>query len=60
LQPSPTPAGVPVLLMSPGMSVMNWLMQLTSAGTSKIILSVLPFWHRSPLTVSHSGSAPTG
>ena len=35
--PAPLPAGVSVLLMSPGSKVMNWLTWLTRLGTSKII-----------------------
>ena len=33
--PRPTPAGVPVSTMSPGSSVMNWLMYDTTVGTQR-------------------------
>jgi hypothetical protein len=40
---NPTPAGVPVAMMSPGSSVINWLRQETIGLTPKIMFPVSPF-----------------
>src|SRR2546423_3282471 len=49
--PSPTPAGVPVLITSPGRSVMNSLTYDIGVGTSKIMFEVELFCRYSPLTL---------
>ncbi len=54
--PIATPGGVPVVITSPGSSVMNWLTYDTSVAQSKIIVFVLPSWRLSPLTSSHMSS----
>src|SRR6266446_1471784 len=50
LNPIPTPAGVPVAMISPGASVRPLEMVSIRVGTSKISAFVLEFWRRSPLT----------
>ena len=57
-----TPDGVPVMMMSPGSSVMHLLSSCTSVGTSKIRSSVLLSCMVTPLTrvEMRSGAAPLG
>ena len=45
----PTPAGVPVMIMSPGSRVMYLLRQETIAGTEKRRSEVVPSWRTAPL-----------
>src|SRR5215469_10850490 len=52
-----TPAGVPVLMTSPGYSTMNWLTYWTSSATPNFMFAVLPSCFCSPLTHSRSASA---
>ncbi len=51
-----TPAGVPVLITSPGRSTMNWLTYRTTSPTGKICSAVVPSCLSSPLTHSRSDS----
>src|SRR5882757_2146760 len=53
----PTPAGVPVLMMSPGSRAMNWLMYRTRVAGEKIISAVLESCVAVPLTQVHSVTA---
>ena len=53
----PTPAGVPVAMMSPGSSVTNRERNDTIAATGKIISAVVASCLTSPLTVSWIASA---
>ena len=57
-----TPEGVPVMMMSPGSSVMTLLSSCTRVGTSKIRSSVLLSCMTSPLTrvMMRSGAPPGG
>ena len=56
-RPSATPAGVPVLITSPGRSTMNWLRYQTRWSTPKIMSAVVPSCRGSPLTQSRRPSA---
>ena len=56
--PNPTPGGVPVVMMSPGSSVISIEQYDTMVAMSKIIVLVLPVCMRSPLTSSHIASLP--
>src|SRR4029079_6382443 len=49
--PMATPAGVPVVISSPGSSLKYWLQLLTICATEKIMSDVFSFWRISPLTV---------
>ena len=49
---APTPAGVPVEIMSPGSNVTKLEMNATTAATGKTISAVLAFCLTSPLTLS--------
>jgi hypothetical protein len=49
----PTPGGVPVVIRSPGSSVMNSLMYETSLLIGKIMVLDEPSCLRTPLTSSH-------
>lgn len=53
LMPSPTPAGVPVVMTSPGSSTQNYEQYQTRWRQSKIMFLVVPRWRCSPLTLSH-------
>ena len=55
----PTPAGVPVAMMSPGSSVMPAEMVAISSGMSKIRSLTGADWRRSPLTQLSTCSAVT-
>jgi DNA-binding transcriptional LysR family regulator len=48
--PRPTPGGVPVVMMSPGISVIMPDRYDTICGTLKIMVAVEPVWQRLPLT----------
>src|SRR5205814_3765849 len=50
--PRATPAGVPVLMTSPGYSTTNWLRYRTSSATPNAMFLVLPSCFFSPLTHS--------
>ena len=49
----PTPGGVPVVMTSPGTSVMYFDRSATRSATPKIMVRVLPVCLRTPLTSSH-------
>src|ERR1700676_5014550 len=51
--PMPTPGGVPVVITSPGSSVIYLDTSATNSATPKIIVRVLPVCLREPLTSSH-------
>ncbi|MNC86811.1 hypothetical protein D3C83_24920 [compost metagenome] len=59
MMPRPTPGGVPVAMMSPGMSVMYWLTCETIFATVKIMVRVLPVCMRLPFR-SSAMSRPCG
>ena len=50
---TPTPGGVPVVMMSPGSSVMYRLTWATRVATEKIMVRVFPVCMRVPFTSSH-------
>ena len=54
--PRPTPGGVPVVMTSPGSSVMYWLTCDTICAQLKIMVRVLPDCMRLPFTSSHISS----
>ena len=48
--PGATPAGVPVLIRSPGSSTMNWLRYQMTWAIGKIMLALVPFCRWTPFT----------
>src|SRR3954453_2786313 len=51
--PVPTPGGVPVVTISPGIRVMNCETYEMHFAIEKIMVAVDPVWRRVPLTSSH-------